>query len=467
MAEDPIIGIRGTLVSFAGITSLKTLFWTHLSYDRVRDPLSPAFLLPTVRKAVATLEVFAGSQARTIVYVTLKERLDGGHLEQMAWAIERKLPNCVVVLFDSAHWFVILLDEATKPRVRMLALPGPVSEREQTARALSALNAADDLSGAELDTFKVSEKLDTFFPGVMPHLGDLLEEFSRYETHKDPEVRDLLPFVREVGRYPLLTSAQERGEDITGRERTPDGCSLTYQEWRLTVHNLRLVLWLARKSPRMGMSLSDLVQEGCLGLMTAAKRYKPELGNRFTTYAFHWVRQSMHRGLHNQCNLIRWPVWRAVSLIPAARNGEEEGLGAGEKPVRFVPWNCTMISLYGQDDPIELLSRKELHAAIEEALSSLEPREQDVIRRRYGLGGEEEETLESVGQRYKLTRERIRQIEKKAFEKLQGYLSFRLIAHAGAMTDRISGARDYANISSFYPLHDFMQGLHTTRTEGE
>src|SRR6185437_9097499 len=89
-----------------------------------------------------------------------------------------------------------------------------------------------------------------------------------------------------------------------------------------------------------------LVQEGTIGLMIAARRYDPNRGNRFTTYAFYWVRQSMQRGLHNQCNLIRWPVWVAAKLISAHLDGTEEGLSAGEKPVLYMRWRLANLAFH-------------------------------------------------------------------------------------------------------------------------
>jgi RNA polymerase sigma factor (sigma-70 family) len=458
--------IQRLLDGFDGEHSIKKLFWTHLSYDRVRDPLSPDFLPPATKKSIQSLEVFAASEARTIVYAALNKLLDGSQLEQMAWAIERKIPNSVVLLYDSKRWSLVYPDEAAKPHVRMLAIPGPIGERHKTARQLAALDAVHQGSGDEVHTFESAEKLDVFFPGVMPHLDDLLNDFERYANHRDPEMRDLLPFIREIGQFPFLTLEQQRGEDLAGNEQPPDGCSFTYQQWRLITHNLRMVVWIATKCRRMGMTLSDLVQEGCIGLMIAAKRYEPERGNRFTTYAFQWIRQTMYRGMHNQCNLIRWPVWRAVKLIPASFRGDEEGLSAGEKPVRFMPWNFTRMSLFGTD-PVAFRSLEQLQVAIQVALSSLEPREEDVIRRRYGFGGNEEETLQDIGDRYRFTREYIRQIEKKALGKLQGHLSFALMPHVEALEARMWGRRDHSNINSFRAFQDYMQGLHSTATGNE
>jgi len=277
--------------------------------------------------------------------------------------------------------------------------------------------------------FDVAENVDTFFPGAMPHLDDLFDDFERIKRHSNPEIRDLFLFIREAGRYPLLTPAQERGQDIVTDRESPDGTGLNYYQWRLVVHNLRLVLWMARRCPRVGMDLADLVQEGTIGLMTAAKRFDQALGNRFTTYAFYWIRQAMLRGLHNKCNLIRWPVWIAPKLIKACIDGNEEGLEPREKPVAFVPWRLSLVSL-GAASPDDSLVRQEITAAVGSALLRLKPIQESVIKLRFGIGVDHEYTLEEIGQKLRLTRERIRQIEADGLKKLgkvsRGLITYRL-----------------------------------------
>jgi RNA polymerase primary sigma factor len=429
--------VEALLNAFDGESSLKHLFWELLSYDRVREPLPLSFLPPATADLLINLEVFAATEALTVIYAVMRERPDGMRLEQMCWALKRHITNCVVLLHDSNTWTLVYPDESTKPRVRLLPLPGPTERRTETARALIALDAADTFSGSALQPFELAENLDTFFPGAMPNLGDLFDDFERIRQHSNPEVQDLFLFIREAGRYPLLTPAQERGEDITGGEQPPDGTELSYYQWRLIVRNLRLVLWMARRCPRVGMDLADLVQEGVIGLMTAAKRFDPALGNRFTTYAFHWVRQSMFRGLHNGCNLIRWPVWIAPKLITACIHSNEEGLSAGEKPVACVPWRLALVSLQAVD-PLESAMMQETKAAVRRVLWRLKPLQQRVIARRFGIGFDHEYTLEEIGQEFGLTRERIRQIEAEALKKL-GKAGRGLLAYHEASEWRLSG----------------------------
>lgn len=408
--------IEAVLNIFDGEPSLKRLFWELLSYDRIREPLPVSFLPAAAADLTTSLEVFAASEALTIVYAVMTKTPDGSQLEQMCWSVKRHIPSCAILLNVASTWTLVYPDESTKPRIRLLPLPGEAQRRAETARALDAMDAADT-SGDALQVFDVAENVDKFFPGAMPHLDDLFDDFERIKRHSNPEIRDLFLFIRDAGKYPLLTPAQERGQDIVTDREPPDGTGLSYYQWRLVVHNLRLVLWMARRCPRVGMDLADLVQEGTIGLMTAARRFDQALGNRFTTYAFYWVRQAMLRGLHNGCNLIRWPVWIAPKLITACIDGKEEGLEAGEKPVVFVPWRLSLVSL-GAVNPDDSLVVQEVEAAVRGVLRRLKPIQASVIKLRFGIGVDHEHTLEEIGQKYSLTRERIRQIEADGLKKL-------------------------------------------------
>jgi hypothetical protein len=260
--------IQSLLDAFNGEQSLKRIFWELLSYDRVRDPLPFSFLPRATADLTMSLEVFAESEALTIVYALMTEVPDGSRLEQMCWSLKWHIPNCAILLNCSSSWTLVYPDESTKPRIRLLPLPGEARTRTKTVRALAAMDAADSVTNAALSRFDLSENIDTFFPGAMPHLDDLFDDFERIKRHSNPDIRDLFLFIREAGRYPLLTPAQERGEDIDLNSESSQGTELSYYEWRLIVHNLRLVLWMARHCPRVGMELADLVQEGNIGLIT-------------------------------------------------------------------------------------------------------------------------------------------------------------------------------------------------------
>ena len=468
-ASETSAQIEELLDAFDGEPSLKHLFWELLSYDRVRDPLPLSILPPSAIKFMTSLEVFAATEVFTIVIAVVQYIPKDGGLEQMIWAVKRNIANCIVLLNEASTWSVIYPDEILKPRVRILPLPGPKDRRAEIVQALCALNAADDATGEEFTAFEVAENLDESFPGATPSVGDLLTDFERIAEHPNKEMRELWQFIRMAGQYPLLTLAQERGEDLTGNEIVPDGTELPYQQWRLVVHNLRLVVWIATKVRRIGMDLTDLVQEGCIGLMTAAKRFDPDRGFRFTTYAYYWVLQTMYRGLHNQCNLIRWPVYKAVRLVPTLLRGNEEGLSPGEKAIHSfeggVQRRLWRLSL-GARNPIDSTIRIQARLAIEVALSELKPKQRQVIERRFGIVSGSEETLESIGDDFGQTRERVRQIEEKALEKLRVFSRFELLSpHFNALMWRETCAPDDASAQVQSPFCDFMRGLYNSDSE--
>jgi hypothetical protein len=190
-ADDLCGEIRDVLSTFDGEASLKRLFWELLSYDRVRDPLPLTFLPPSASQFVATLEVFADSEAYIIVLATVRYVPLGGLLEQMAWAVKRNIPNCILLLEHASTWSVVYPDEVLKPRVRILALPGTLDGREETIHALAVLNAADEDSGEDLSVLELAQGLDASFPGATPNIGDLLTDFKRIEEHPDPEMREM------------------------------------------------------------------------------------------------------------------------------------------------------------------------------------------------------------------------------------------------------------------------------------
>jgi RNA polymerase sigma factor (sigma-70 family) len=467
-ANGTSVQIEELLDAFDGEPSLKHLFWELLSYDRVRDPLPLSILPPSAIKFMTSLEVFAATEVFTIVIATVQHIPKDGSLEQMVWAVKRNIANCVVLLNEGSTWSIIYPDEILKPRVRILPLPGPKDRRTEIVQALCSLNAADDTSGEEFTAFELAQNLDESFPGATPNIGDILTDFERIAEHPNEEMRELWQFIRMAGQYPLLKPAQERGEDLTGDEIAPDRSGMSYQQWRLVVHNLRLVVWMALKIPRVGLSLSDLVQEGCIGLIKAANIFDPGRGWRFTTMAYWWVRQSMLRGLHNKCSVIRWPVYRAVTLLPALIQRKEDGLKPGEKPVRSfdgsIQRRLWMLSLAG-DNPIDSTVRHQARAAIDKTLLRLKRKQRMVIERRYGLGSGDEETLESIGMDLGLTRERIRQIQEKAMLKLGLPLSDQIRAHWYALEWRQSCKIDEGSVLAQAPFRDFMQGVYNFNTE--
>ncbi|MDQ4077477.1 MAG: sigma-70 family RNA polymerase sigma factor [Chloroflexota bacterium] len=223
---------------------------------------------------------------------------------------------------------------------------------------------------------------------------------------------------------------------------------------RLIRANLRLVVSVAARYRGYGVPLSDLIQEGNMGLMHAIDKFEPERGNKFSTYATWWIRHAVGRAIADQGRTIRLPVHMAEKIRKvkeaayrvSQRTGNdatisqiaeemelpeekvEELLQFAQHPISFeAPVNdeegsATLGDFLPDQDavsPFDAAIDSGIHEDIREALASLTPREARIINLRYGLRDGREHTLEEVGQKYGLTRERIRQIEKDALRKLR------------------------------------------------
>jgi RNA polymerase primary sigma factor len=214
--------------------------------------------------------------------------------------------------------------------------------------------------------------------------------------------------------------------------------------------NLRLVVSLARRFARGRMNLEDLIQEGNIGLLKAIGRYDHRRGFRFSTYAAWWIRHSISRAIYNKGLQVRLPVHvhdiqqklvrlrrshelahgreptvaelAAATGIPAAKiemiaNLEFGPLLSLDAPASAAGAMTARVELLEDEDefgPDAVLEANELDAGLDEALASLQPMEADIVRRRYGLEGVQPETLRELGERYALSRERIRQLQARA-----------------------------------------------------
>ena len=254
-------------------------------------------------------------------------------------------------------------------------------------------------------------------------------------------------YLKEIGSIPLLTQEQE--QDLAKRKSEGDAEAGK----KLVEANLRLVVSIAKRYTGRGMSFLDLVQEGNIGLMKAVEKFDYTKGYRLSTYATWWVKQSVTRALADQSRTIRLPVHmvEAVNRIRKAQralavklgrepSNEEIGkeVGMSEKRVtELMQSSGDTVSLetpVGDEDGSNLgdfvaddsnASTEEkaesvfLREEIEQMLQGLNPREREVIILRFGLESGHPLTLEEVGKRFKVTRERIRQIEAKALRKLR------------------------------------------------
>lgn len=279
-----------------------------------------------------------------------------------------------------------------------------------------------------------------------PHLAESADAFRLY--------------LREIGPLPLLTPEEEIS--LAWRARQGDGAARE----ALIKGNLRLVVKIARDYENMGVPLLDLIAEGNMGLMRAVDRFDPSRGAKLSVYSSFWIKQSIRRALGNQSRTIRVPIHiharlfgldrttrRLHELLGRVPTDAELAHEAGLPPAKIAKLRRATLSFSSLDAPIgeeqetsladtvadeqagtpyEHLAGEALRELLREFLGELSEREVYVLRLRYGLDGEEELTLDEVGGRLNLTRERVRQIQAAAIEKLHRWITMREASHVAA-----------------------------------
>lgn len=275
-------------------------------------------------------------------------------------------------------------------------------------------------------------------------MTELLEKHTEVPLSTGEE--DVRQFLSEIREYPRLTAEEER--ELARRCADGDKDAIRH----MVNSNLRLVVSIAREYAGRGVALLDLIQEGSIGLLVAARKFDYTLDFRFSTYATKWIRQGVTRCLMNHAGLIRIPLHTAERMrkIDAARtvlrqeSGEEPSVEelaerTGISPekvqeiVRLMPEICSLDVPVGDDDgtlgtlvediqapqPQEELVRRELEHTIQTLLSTLNERQQQILRLHFGMEDGTCYSLEEIGKQMGISKERVRQIERQAMDKLQ------------------------------------------------
>jgi RNA polymerase primary sigma factor len=327
---------------------------------------------------------------------------------------------------------------------------GPLLEAGEEAGCLNLSQFSAVIQELELD----DDELEAVYQELEQRNIALTDDCGRESTADATYVNgdlatattdSLQLFLNEAGRYPLLTAAEE--VELAKKIEQGDPAAKA----RMINSNLRLVVSIAKKYQGHGLSLLDLIQEGVIGLIRAVEKFDWRRGFKFSTYATWWIRQAVQRGVANKSRTIRIPVHiadreqkigRAERELQAklGRPATDEEIAKAAKislkhlkEVRQAARAVTSldkplgddndasigdlvgVAQGGVEEEVEVsLTETTLH----EALNNLPERDRNVLTLRYGLGKEEPQSLEEIGRRLGITRERVRQIEAAALERL-------------------------------------------------
>ena len=268
-------------------------------------------------------------------------------------------------------------------------------------------------------------------------------------TNKSRDDENILSlYLKEINRIPLLTREEE--DDIARKAVKGDKLA----QDKLIKANLRFVVNVSKKYQNQGLPLDDLISEGNIGLMNAIEKYDPEKGYHFISYAVWWIRQAILKAIYEKSRMIRLPLNRANELVQIGKvqkelskiNGDDPSpeeiathVGMNPQDVKtLLDISRDIVSLeaptFGEEEnsvlgdfledenyksPDKIVLEKLLNDDINAVLGTLDNKESTILEYRYGLNGKQPHSLKEIGDKYNLTKERIRQIEKKAIQRLQ------------------------------------------------
>ena len=355
-----------------------------------------------------------------------------------------------------------LLEEAKKTKkvaskTLVEALDAADATEEQTEQFYDVLEAA----GVEIDVSDVLDLIGSADGLDSPTIDDMEaiengelgaaptdEELERYDDLGEGKLDDpVRMYLKEIGKIKLLSPEEEL--EVAKRMAAGD----EEARKRMSEANLRLVVSIAKRYVGRGMQLLDLIQEGNLGLMKAVEKFDYTKGYKFSTYATWWIRQSITRAIADQARTIRIPVHMVETINRVLRTSHSMVQSLGREPtteevakelhmdvskveeiMKIAQEPVSLETPVGEEEdshlgdflpdtdasqPPEEASYALLREQLEDVLATLTPREQQVLRMRFGLQDGKPHTLEEVGKEFDVTRERIRQIESKALRKLR------------------------------------------------
>jgi len=347
-----------------------------------------------------------------------------------------------------------MADEAVTPQYRQSEELQQLLETAETAGVVDKTELVEVAEAAELEAHEIEtliRELEERTIEVIDRKAQAaaapapVNKWVAVETTTEVTTDPLQLFLREIGRHPLLTAADE--VELAKRIERGDMSA----KRRMIESNLRLVVSIAKNYRNQGLPFLDLIQEGMIGLIRAVEKFEWQRGLKFSTYATWWIRQACQRAVADKARTIRMPVhvvermqkmhqaerrlWMSLAREPKLEEiAEEAGLPLQQAiEVRGAARASTSLDqpigeeedavfgdLIAGSEPLPDVQAEERmrNEALDRALEALPTRDRKVLELRYGLRGEEAHTLEQIGKRLGMTRERVRQIEVDSLKRL-------------------------------------------------
>jgi len=393
----------------------------------------------------------------------------------VVYAYLKEVKNWPILSRDEEYVFAKAYYEAEVEKAVLLQKWVQTFERCCNRRQLNAVTgeSADSMSSNTQRVLDVISRISELLSSIA-----VLDEKARssalsaymkkkLECEKDQITSDMEQYCRRVDLIQLYRSGAVRSlyrvlktriatkarRSVIQILKSYIGASTTSQESkeRLISSNLRLVIGIAKKYSNRGLTLPDLIQEGNIGLIRSIEKFDYRLGNRLSTYASWWIRQTVIRAIEEKSSTIRVPIYINDKIKKLLRNSTDETSQAEVAEKALNDSGNLYFAMQLSKDPISLetpfsddggnlhecIPDKESSSAVDQIestqlseitdqlLRGLSPRDERILRMRFGVGGEPEHTLEEIGERFNLSRERIRQIETKALHRIRASESSR------------------------------------------